>query len=306
MDFVIDAVKSDLGLVLETGWYLLGGLFSLAVFLHYLGVLSTKVNWASLLIRFIIGFVILQNYVWIMDLTKDIVVGLNDRINPEQSAILQYAQMSENMQQAYEAEIQPSLINNVKNFLFGKFTLHNIIINISFIFFGIVTNVMETIRYSLLAILYKMGPILVPLILFQATRRVLQGWYVSFVSILAWPILWHITLSIAVALSAQIVQTGEGIEQFAALNFAVCFVLIFSPMIISGLVAGIGLGGAAVLAGAVASRSTFNSINKVGQTIQKGARKIDNLNQGKTATANNNGRYNFRNFTSDVKGQSNE
>ena len=39
-------------------------------------------------------------------------------------------------------------------------------------------------------------------------------------------------------LKRQIAQTGEGIEQFACLNFAICFVLVFSPMIVSGLVAG--------------------------------------------------------------------
>lgn len=269
MDLVLQAVKSDLGLVLQTGRYLLGSFFLLAVLVNYIGMIRTQVNWADLLLRLVVGFILIQNYIWFMDLTRDILVGLDQRINPVQDAIVQYAQMSDNMQAQYEANTQKGLIGNFGDLVFGKFTLHNLVINLSFIFYAVVSKIMEVIRYSLVAIIYKIGPILIPLILFQSTSKVLKGWFTQYVAILAWPILWHITLGIAVALSANIMP-GEGIEQFAALNFAVCFVLIFTPMIMSGLIAGAGLGSAASLAGALAASKVFQTINRTTQGAVQG------------------------------------
>ena len=100
----------------------------------------------------------------------------------------------------------------------------------------------------------------------------------SYVSVLAWPILWHIVLSVAVALSAQIAQTGEGIEQFACLNFAICFVLVFSPMIVSGLVAGAGIGAAAAVAGSVALNRLFNTASRADRPV----RTMGNVIQGRS------------------------
>ncbi len=265
MDLVLLAVKNDLDNVLQTGGYLLTTLFTLAVFINYLGILSNKSNWSDLLMRLVVGFILIQNYVWVMDTTKNIVVGLDQKINPEQSYVNQYAAMSDNMQKTYEANTQTNFVSQVTG-LFGRFTLHNLIINLSFIFYAVISKVMESIRYALVGIMYKLGPVLVPLILFSSTSKILKGWFTSYVSILCWPILWHIALSVAVALSAQIGSSGQGIEQFACLNFAVCFVLIFTPLIISSLVAGVGIGGAASIAGAVISRTALNSITQLGKT----------------------------------------
>ena len=279
MDLIITAVKADLFTALEAGRYMLTALFILAVFMNYLDVLNNNVNWANVIMRLVLGFVLLQNYTWIMDTTRDIVAGLDARINPDQSYVNQYAEMGDNMQKQYEANTQTSFVSNVSNFLFGKFTLHTLIINLSFIFYAVVSKIMEAIRYSLVGILYKMGPILVPLILFKSTGNILKGWFTSYVSVLAWPILWHIVLSVAVALSAQIAQTGEGIEQFACLNFAICFVLVFSPMIVSGLVAGAGMGAAAAVAGSVTLNRVFNTASRAGQA---GVRTMGNVIQGRS------------------------
>jgi hypothetical protein len=262
MDLVLLAVKNDLDTVLRTGWYLLSSLFILAVFIQYLGVLENRANWPNLLLRLVIGFVLLQNYVWIMDTTKEIVVGVDQRINPEQSYINQYASMSDNMRSSFESNTQVSFVSKVVDF-FGRLSLHNLIINLSFIFYALVSKVMEVIRYSLLGILYKLGPVLVPLILFNSTSGVLKGWFTSYVTILSWPILWHIALSVAVALSAQIGSSAQGIEQFAALNFAVCLILILTPLIMSSLVSGGGLGGTASIAGAFLTTHMFNRLNQV-------------------------------------------
>ena len=58
MDLVITAVKSDLFTVLETGRYLLTALFLLAVFMDYLEILNTNVNWSDVIIRLVLGFVL--------------------------------------------------------------------------------------------------------------------------------------------------------------------------------------------------------------------------------------------------------
>ena len=263
MDFIIDVVKGDLSRVLYAGQLMLSGLFLLAVFTQYIGVAQHQGGWTGLLLRLAIGFILLQNYVWIMDTTKDIVTGVDLMINPDQSYINQYASMSDNLRQEYEANVQKSITSQILNF--GKNTIHNLIINLSFIFYAVISKIMEAIRYSITAILYKLGPILIPLILFNSTKRVLNGWFTSYVSVLAWPILWHITLAIAVAISQRIGLTGEGIEYFVALNFAIGFVLIFSPMIIASLAAGVGIGAAASLAGAFASKSAIDTIRQGGR-----------------------------------------
>jgi len=281
MDLVITAVKADLFTALDAGRYMLTALFIVAVFRSYLDVLNTNVNWSDVIIRLVLGFALLQNYTWVMDTTRDIVAGVDERINPDQSFVNQYAQMGDNMQTQYEANTQTSFVSNVSNFLFGKFTLHTLIINLSFIFYAVVSKVMEAIRYSLVGILYKMGPILVPLILFRATGNILRGWFTSYICVLCWPILWHIALSVAVALSAEIGATGQGIEQFACLNFAICFVLIFSPMIVSSLVAGAGIGAAAAIAGSVTLNSLFNTASRAGQA---GVRAMSTIIQGRSVS----------------------
>lgn len=283
MDLVITAVKADLFTALDAGRYMLTALFVVAVFRSYLDVLNNNVNWTDVILRLVLGFALLQNYTWIMDTTRDIVVGVDERINPDQSYINQYAQMSDNMQKQYEANTQTSFVSNVSNFLFGKFTLHTLIINLSFIFYAVVSKVMEAIRYTWVGILYKMGPILIPMILFKSTGNILKGWFTSYVSVLCWPILWHIALSVAVALSAEIGASGQGIEQFASLNFAVCFILVFSPMMVSSLVAGVGMGASAAVAGFMANNSLFNTAFRSGQS---GLRTMGNVIQGQLVSQN--------------------
>ena len=257
MDIVILAIKNDLNSVLDAGRLMLTAFFIVAVFNSYIGILSKPVNWTDVILRLVLGFVLLQNYTWVMDTTRDIVAGIDQRVNPEQSAIKQYADMNDNMQKQYQQNTQRSFVAQVKAFFFGH--LHTLMINLSFIFYAVISKVMEAIRYSIVGILYKLGPILVPLILFPSTDKVLKGWYTHYVSVLCWPILWHITLSVAVALSEEVGATGQGVEQFACLNFAVCFILILSPMIVSSLVAGVGMGGAAAFAGFMATNAIFGA-----------------------------------------------
>ena len=109
MDYIIDIIKSDLGNILQAGQFMLGSLFLLAVVTHYIGVIQNQVGWTSLLVRLVIGFILLQNYVWLMDTTKDIVVGLDQMINPDQSFVNQYASMTDNLRQQYEENVQQSI-----------------------------------------------------------------------------------------------------------------------------------------------------------------------------------------------------
>lgn len=239
---------------------MLASFFVLAVFLQYVGLLSRPINWADVILRLVIGLVLIQNYTWIMDTTRTVVSDVDVMVNPNQDYVSQYAQISNNAHQQHEASIQQGVLSQVQNALFGWFSMHTLIMNLSFIFYSIMSKVMEAVRYTMTAILYKMGPVLVPLILFQSTIHMVKGWYVSYVSVLSWPILWHIVLGIAVTISGS----NPTLEQFACINFAVCFVLLFSPLIINHITAGIGAGSSSALAGYISSKTTVDTITKTG------------------------------------------
>ena len=259
MDTVITAVKADLTNVINSGQYMLLSLFILAVVVNYIGILTHQVNWADVIVRLVIGVILLQNYVWLMDTTRTIVTSIDQMVNPNQDFVSQYAQMSNNFWQQQQAATQPSIISAIKNY-FSSAIFHNLIINISFILYAIVANIMEQIRESWVAIMYKLGPILIPLILFKTTDRVVKGWFTSYVAILCWPILWHIALGIAVNLS----NTNVSIEQFACMNFSVCFIVIFTPFIINSLISGIGSGSTAGVSGLMSSNTTVGALTTVG------------------------------------------
>lgn len=259
MDFILDTIRSDLTGILTVGRTLLGSFFILACFFMYLGIFASKqANWSSLLLRLVLGFVLLQNYALVMDTVKDIIVAVDSTINPSSNAADQYLVMSQQMQELYEQNQQQGF----SLALFGKKTLYNLTVNISFIFYSIVSNVMQAIRYTLAGIIYKLGPLLIPFIVFKSTVRIIEGWFRSYVAVISWPILWHIVLSIAVTLSANIDLSVDGIEKFVMLNFAVCFVLIFTPMIITGLISGAGIIGAA---GSIAAWGAINQLSRYGQ-----------------------------------------
>lgn len=259
MDLVIQAVKNDLPNCLNAGQIMLTSLFVLAVFVRYVGLLNHHVNWGDVIVRLVIGFVLLQNYTTIMDTTRDIVAGVDQTVNPNQDYVSQYAAMSNTMETQNVNTTRQSILSQVTNAVvsFGRYTLRNLIINLSFIFYSVVSNIMESIRYCTTAILYKLGPVIIPLLLFESTGQVVKGWYTSYVSVLSWPILWHIVLGIAVTVGQQI-PTNGGLEQFACLNLALCFVLIFSPFIINSLVAGVGAGSSAALSGLMTTNTAGN------------------------------------------------
>lgn len=260
MDLVLTAVKTDLNNVLNAGRYMLASFFVLAVFFNYIGLLSKGVNWAEVILRLVIGLILLQNYTWMMDTTRNIVISVDEMVSPNQDFVAQYAAMSDNFHKQQKETSQPNIIDQAKNFFFLA-PMHNIVINISFIFYAIVAKVMEAVRYSLVAILYKLGPVLIPLILFQSTGEVIRGWFTNYVSVLCWPILWHIVLGVAVSLSGSV----HTIEQFACTNFAVCFVVLFSPLIVNSIIAGIGVGSSSALAGVMSSKSATNFVGAAGQ-----------------------------------------
>jgi hypothetical protein len=262
MDVIFAAIDSDLAGTLILGRTLLGAFFILACFFMFIGIFSTKeANWSGLILRLVIGFVLLQNYIEIMSMVRDIITGIDTTINPDISAADQYMTMSENMQAIYEENQQSGFSLAV----FGKKTLYNLTINLSFIFYAMVSNIMQAIRYTVAGIIYKLGPLFVPFIVFPSMVNVLSGWFRSYVSVLCWPILWHIVLSIAVTLSASIDPTLDGIDKFVMLNFAVCFVLIYSPMIVASFASGSGIGGAA-------SMAALGAVHKLTQYVRQGGR----------------------------------
>lgn len=256
MDIILGVVKANLNEIISLGNTLLGGLFILACFMTFLGTFQNKANWPGLFLRVVAGFWLLENYVWVMDLTRDIVVGVDKVITPDPNAANLYVEMSDRLQAVYEK----SQKTGFSFALLGKKTLYNMTINLSFIFYAIVSNVMEAVRYTIIAIVYKLGPVLIPLIAFKTTIRVVIGWFTSYVAVLSWPILWHIVLSIATSLIGGEELTLADLEGFIMINFAVGFVLIYTPLIVAGLSAGIGVGIAASLAG----RGAINKLTDIG------------------------------------------
>ncbi len=260
MDLVLLAVKADLTNSLNAGRYMLLSFFLLAVVVNYIGILTHHVNWADVILRLVIGVILLQNYVWIMDTTRNIVISVDQMVNPNQDWASQYAAMSDNFWKQHLATTKPSIISQVK-FIFSSAIFHNFIINISYLLYAVIAKVMEAVRYSLVAILYKLGPILIFLILFQTTARVVKGWFTNYVAILCWPILWHIALGVAVNVS----NANSSVEQFACINFSVCFVMIFSPLIINSLIAGMGTGSSSAMAGIMSSNTALGAMVSAGQ-----------------------------------------
>jgi len=259
-DSLINIIKADLNTSIETGEILLFGLFPLAVLFTLLAVFANKANWSSLILRVIIGIAMIQSYTWIMDMTRDLVVGVNDKIVPVQDFVEQYQQIVENFRTYYENNQQKGFLNQLKEF--GKNSITNLVINLSFIFYGIASYVMNTVRFIIAGFLYKIGPALIPFLLFRSTVKVVAGWYTSYVAVLLWPIIWQITLAIAVTISANIAETGDGLMNFISINFAVSAMLIFAPMIVTALAAGYGVGAVASFAGVLATTKAFDTLQQ--------------------------------------------
>src|SRR5208282_4486947 len=127
MDLIIQAVKVDLPNCISTGQTMLVSLFVVAVFVRYVGLLSHHVNWADVIVRLVIGFVLLQNYTLIMDTTRSIVSDVDTMINPTQDFVSQYATMSQNIQQQQQNMTRQSILTQIGNGFFGPFSLHNLI-----------------------------------------------------------------------------------------------------------------------------------------------------------------------------------
>ena len=123
--------------------------------------------------RLVIGVILLQNYVWLMDTARTIVTSVDQMVNPNQDFVSQYAQMSNNFWQQQQAATQPSIISAIKNY-FSSAIFHNLIINISFILYAIVANIMEQIRESWVAIMYKLGPFLYLLFYLKQRKGLLK------------------------------------------------------------------------------------------------------------------------------------
>ena len=282
MGEIMAAVSTEIADMLVLGRWLLAAFFSLAVLFTYIGLFQNKNGFSRLILSLVIGFVMLQSYVWMMEHTRQIIDGVSYRINGTENYLEEYLNMGALVQEAHEGKVEGGLISKTMDAVanFGKETIHNFVVSSSFIFFSIVTKIMSSIRGCLVGILYLLGPILIPFILFDTTRKILRGWFTSYVGCLSWPILWNLTLKLAVAYAQKFsIEEGavplDSLEPFVALNFAVGFVVVFSPMIVTSLAHGVGAGAAASLAGAFATNNAVNVVSKgfgvAGRTMQGAA-----------------------------------
>ncbi|MCP4653465.1 MAG: conjugal transfer protein TraG [Candidatus Omnitrophica bacterium] len=244
--------------MVTVGRLLLGTFFIIATVSTYLGSVSGKGGFTSLFVRLTLAFLLLQNYVPLIDVTENMVVSLNERVNPNQDWISNYAKMNQTAHKEYADNVKRDWGDMFRNF--GKSATNNLVTSFSFIFNSLALKVMSIIRRMLLAILKVIGPLLIPFIVFGFGSRIFSGWYTSFISTLSWPIIWGLVLSLAVKAGNIYGSSGAGLEDFVGFNFAVGFVIIFVPMIVSALATGMGIGAAASFAGTGATTMAFSTM----------------------------------------------
>lgn len=260
MDIIIDTIKQDIGTVITVGQQLAGFFFLLACLFNYIVTLQGKSSWTRLITSLVIVFVMLHHYVWIMDSTKLIVDGVRSEVTSNQNFVTQYQDMVERFQEVYEDNEGTHFVAGISIERISQKMLHNLIVNLSFIFYGLISFIMNALRADLIGILWMLGPLLIPFLLFQSTMKIVGGWYTGLISIYLWPLVWQITLGIAVAQSGNIQVNGQGLIEFISLNFATCAMLIMAPLLISSLAAGAGAG----FVGSIASAVTYGKVAKVG------------------------------------------
>ena len=278
MDNFFNILKTDMISVVKLAQYLIVAFFPIACFLQYHKVFVGQTNYRVLLVRTVVIFMILTNYVSFMELNKDIIAGVTKKITNGQNNAILYSQMltkAEQKQRENQKQEKKSFLKSLGNFGVGNFTIQNVIVTTCFYFYRIVTRVMGVVQKTMIGILYKLGPLLLLFLLFDKTIAVVIGWYRSYLCTLSWPLLWSIILSLAVTISKNYNISGVGFELFIAVNFAVCWVIIFTPMIINNLVSGAGIGTAASIAGGMASKMTANALQRTaGVMTQSGAGTI--------------------------------
>ncbi|MCA9404743.1 MAG: hypothetical protein KC897_13220, partial [Candidatus Omnitrophica bacterium] len=102
-DTLINVVKSDLTVSYGVGYILLSGLFPLSAFLTYIGAFKQQVNWSWLIVRLVIGFVLLDQYEFILDTTRLLVQGLHQALGLHTDYVAQYQRILEQFQTLYES-----------------------------------------------------------------------------------------------------------------------------------------------------------------------------------------------------------
>ena len=283
-DIIISIVKTHLDTVIHLGGTLLLSFLPLAILITYLGVMRNRASWADLFLRVVIGFIILQNYEYWMDSIRNIVVDIINTVTPN-DFVNEYMKLVDDFQQKYAEQQAANPWEAIQNFL--KHSVTTFVINLSFLFYSIATFVMNTVRYVFAALLYKIGPLLVPFILFQSTGKIIGGWLTSYISVLFWPLLWRIMLSIAVDQGHNIDFTADGLSTFVVFNLAVAVMIVFSPLIMTSISAGLGVGFVSSLTGAMATRGTFDVLRQTGEmgikgtagTINAVGKSIDNKSE---------------------------
>lgn len=262
MDIVNSIVAERADQLIVIGRMLLGSFFILATVTTYLGSMQGRQGWTGLFIRLTIGFMLLQNYAFVMTQTEKIVESINQKINPDGSWLERYVEMSSKVYDSYQKNVKRSMLDVVRSL--AKNALHNFVVNISFIFNSLTMRIMKVVQDTLLAILKTLGPILIPFLVFSSTQNIVVGWYKSYVEILTWPILWGIVLTLAARIGESYGIFGENLETFVAMNFALGFVILFSPMIVSLISRGLGVGTAASVAATGATLMATNALTGTG------------------------------------------
>ena len=102
MEAILDTIRPELGGVIAIGFHLAGFFFLLACLFNYVVTLQGKANWTRLLTNLVIVFILLSQYVWIMDISKELVEGVQAEVTSNKTYLTQYVEMVDNFREVYE------------------------------------------------------------------------------------------------------------------------------------------------------------------------------------------------------------
>ncbi len=266
MEVILNFAKQDIEHVIGLGKTLAGGFLVLACLLNYIATVQGKANWPALMVSFVMAIFILHNYVGIMDTTVELIAIVNQEVNKKDTYLSSYIKMVDDFRSVYEQNQKEKF----SIFDIGYKLLHNLITNLSFMFYGAVIYIMKFVREHLLGIMFRLGPLVIPFMVFNNTKKVPIGWYASFVSVCLWPLVWQLVLTYAVEQASQIDLSFNNIVHFVNLNFVVCILVVLTPVLVSSLVAGVGIGAASYITSLFAIKQASELTQRTAKTFAGG------------------------------------
>ena len=110
-------------------------------------------------------------------------------------------------------------------------------------------TVMGIIRLFAMCILYVIGVIAIPLIIFPQASRVAKGWFIAIIEVGCWAILWKLVLVLFEIFQPYDIKGAADFLTVALYYITIGCVMLWTPKLISSLGRGIGIGESMSMAG---------------------------------------------------------